>query len=1002
MSSHDAPIPGRGGLADRWPSRWLWGIASSPGLTLLLVVVGVAALLSLGGLAGGGCTVRVEFAGSGDSYRDVLTTCPTSSSAQLLALRWDLLYIACYGLVLTLLCAIGARAYGSGDARQAGTTRWAFGLAGWCVWVAVVLDVLENAFLLRAITLVQEEPGVADGWFAWTTGTATTKFVTLLAPVVAVAVVAVTAVCRVCIAVGHKALGRVKDDDVLWSVWPTAGPDDATISVNYSVPEVEPGSTGVCLSGGGIRAGVFAMGAVQSLAERGALNDVRYLSAVSGGGYFASAYQSLRHLAAKTGPADASTVAGAFSPRSPEENHVRRHGKYIADGARQWAAAVFVVLRNTAMSLALLYGVALVAAGLAAMAYTSTGSWAGRVFPEAGTESPQWGVWTFVAVGLPFGLGLILWVASGLLQPKWRNRVYSYAGCLAAIGIASAVAVVGVPALTAWVSDGTGGAGDATPATGGTGVGVAAVTAVVATVATAWNALTRSSQADGSNSALKSAASLWSKVASAASFAVRFLLTVGVVLAAVALAAIVFAAELNAALWTRRAGGGPWPSIIAAALLVLVYLAFDQTRMSLYPFYKRRLASAFAVQRRPDGTAVEPDYNTLSTLSCYGKPLNHSGTEDTKGMQVLLCAAAHVSGQSMAPSGRRVVPFVFSYDYVGGPTLGYVKTDDLEQLTAGKLHDKVKPKKRLARTYNSDITLLSASAISGSAFASSMGRGSGPFDLLLALSNARLGAWLPNPHYHWQRRNTPTDLPAQEDRRGALPWMRRLGYFAREILGVYSVSDRFIYVTDGGHYENLGLVELLRRRCTLIYCIDASGDHSLAHTLAQAAALAYEELGVEITVEGTLLSRLSATTGTDDNADLKALHQRLTGRAVVAGTFTYAARAGAEGAHGRLIVGKAGLGEDINADPRMFPLLTYAAAHPEFPEDSTADQWFDADQFQSYLTLGRVVGDHMKWDTASVNARPRDRRRRRVASGRLGLRGASRPPAHGRSAPSSG
>lgn len=57
------------------------------------------------------------------------------------------------------------------------------------------------------------------------------------------------------------------------------------------------------------------------------------------------------------------------------------------------------------------------------------------------------------------------------------------------------------------------------------------------------------------------------------------------------------------------------------------------------------------------------------------------------------------------------------------------------------------------------------------------------------------------------------------------------------------LENRPLHVTDGGHYDNLGLVKLLRRRCTLIYCIDASGDAPpAAKTFAEAITLAYEQL----------------------------------------------------------------------------------------------------------------------------------------------------------------
>jgi hypothetical protein len=294
-----------------------------------------------------------------------------------------------------------------------------------------------------------------------------------------------------------------------------------------------------------------------------------------------------------------------------------------------------------------------------------------------------------------------------------------------------------------------------------------------------------------------------------------------------------------------------------------------------------------------------------------------------------------------------VVPFVFSCDAIGSPRLGYLTTSQLEAATAHT-------------SYGSDITLLAAAAISGAAFASSMGRASTPFDKLLAFSNARLGAWLPNPRYHALRQSSigAEALPGLERHRKPFPRLRRLGHYVREIAGVYPVDDRFVYVTDGGHYENLGLVELLRRGCTEIYCVDASGDQSLAHTLAEAAALAYEELGVVITIHGMDLTTLSATEPTEDNVDLRALHNRVARKAVVKGTYTYPRGFGPEGTH-TLVVGKALLGTDLDAAPEIWPLMAYAAVESEFPSDSTADQWFDVDRYQGYLVLGRLVGAQM-------------------------------------------
>jgi hypothetical protein len=63
----------------------------------------------------------------------------------------------------------------------------------------------------------------------------------------------------------------------------------------------------------------------------------------------------------------------------------------------------------------------------------------------------------------------------------------------------------------------------------------------------------------------------------------------------------------------------------------------------------------------------------------------------------------------------------------------------------------------------------------------------------------------------------------RKDWRKLLPRLR-FDYTIKELLGWYNAQDRFVFITDGGHWENLGLVELLRRGCTTILCVDASGD----------------------------------------------------------------------------------------------------------------------------------------------------------------------------------
>ena len=970
---------------------WYETVTKSLLLTALVIVVVGVGLRWLGEQASTGCLLRVELAGSRSVYEAILKdkTCSVDSAAVVSSLGYDVVFIFAYMIGLWLVCMIGARAFVAGAARAT------FKVAAWCAVVAGVFDLAEDGFLKYGLDglLMLAKPKVSPDWaFLWAKGMALVKFVALLPVVAVTAVVVIIVAIRLVTWVFPKASPVSTDEgDVV-----TFGTVTTAWRENYRLP---PGHrpnradlVGVCLSGGGIRAATFSMGAVQSLAHAGILDKARFLTTVSGGGYFGAAHQNLRHLCMTpelpdsneadnpVAPPQPLPVASAFAPGSAEKDHVRRHGKYIADGASQWVGALFVLLRNTVMSLGIVYACLVLAGWGAAYAYRAPKEWGEALFPphvhpaNIETWAPTIGTWAAIAVGVPVALALLTWVISGLSKPEWRRPVQRAAALLAGVGIGVAMVGVVIPELTYWLlttvnAYQTANGVKVQPGsliTTGSGIKIGTFTAIVATATTLWNALAK--HLPQNQSASSSSASTSSKLLSAAGFATRFLLTLAVVIALVALALVVFLAVLHNALVDLRAGSRPWVPIAAAVVLLLLLAFFDQTRMSLHPFYKARLASAFAVQLK-NGVAVQPPYDKLSTLSKYGSPLLADGRTAepaSRGLRLVLCAAAHVSGSEFAPPGRRVVPFVFSSDFIGSPKLGYFPTEALENAV------KRKP-------YASDVTLMAASAISGAAFASSMGRSSGPMDIILALSNARLGAWLPNPRYHDLHRHHPAMLPAQDGYRSALPKVRRLGYFAREVFGAYPADNRFVYVTDGGHYENLGLVELLRRRCKTIYCVDASGDHSLAFALAEAAALANEELGVTIWIDGFDLATMSAKVGDNPNADLSALQQRLSKRSVVHGTFRYPPGMG-EPAEGTLIVGKATLGEDLKVHhpkvntsqllrefrkddlteaPEMFPLKSYAVNQKEFPGDTTADQWFEVDQFQGYLTLGRLVGEQM-------------------------------------------
>jgi hypothetical protein len=155
---------------------------------------------------------------------------------------------------------------------------------------------------------------------------------------------------------------------------------------------------------------------------------------------------------------------------------------------------------------------------------------------------------------------------------------------------------------------------------------------------------------------------------------------------------------------------------------------------------------------------------------------------------VKFAATANITGQDRTPPGRRAAPFI------GGPQTGWVSTAYLENL----VHEPIRR----------DLGVTTARAISGAAFAAAMGSQTRFFEVFLALTNVRLGAWLPNPWFVALKRQHLDDWTIP-----GLPSRRRLILLAREIFGIHPSWARMLLCTDGGHYDNLGLIELLRLRC---------------------------------------------------------------------------------------------------------------------------------------------------------------------------------------------
>jgi hypothetical protein len=218
---------------------------------------------------------------------------------------------------------------------------------------------------------------------------------------------------------------------------------------------------------------------------------------------------------------------------------------------------------------------------------------------------------------------------------------------------------------------------------------------------------------------------------------------------------------------------------------------------------------------------------------------------------------------------------------------------------------------------------------------------------LMTLFNTRLGWWLGNPGTAGERefrRRSPSG--------GVEPILA-------EMFGATDDEHASIYLSDGGHFENLGLYEMVLRRCRCIVVVDASADPRCAlEDLGNAMRKVRIDLGVPIDF-GPDEFRIFAR---DDPAG-RARDPRgaLVGRAFARGVIRYsrvdqpdASRGdGSPNPHvdGTLFYLKPGF---YGEEPK--DVVNYGLSNPAFPHESTADQFFSESQFEAYRTLGDYVG----------------------------------------------
>ncbi|WBS00033.1 patatin-like phospholipase family protein [Pseudoduganella sp. SL102] len=381
------------------------------------------------------------------------------------------------------------------------------------------------------------------------------------------------------------------------------------------------------------------------------------------------------------------------------------------------------------------------------------------------------------------------------------------------------------------------------------------------------------------------------------------------------------------------AADGMSPFVLFAGCLVVAFVVswrVDINKFSLYMMYRLRLVRAYLGASTPKRaahpfTGFDPE-DDLPMPRLLRQWSGDTAVDVVQRPYHLINAAVNlVGGKELGWQNRKAGNFVFSPAFCGFELPAMPGTDDARPQLRGAFRPSVKyaADEAALRDNDAGVKLGTAVAVSGAAASPNMGYHSSlPLAFLMTLFNLRLGRWSPNPIRKdlWRR-------PA--------PY---IGLFSiiSELLGQTDSDARFLYLSDGGHFENLGVYELVRRRCKLIIAVDASADTRYAFDdLGNAVRKCLTDFNVPIDLKPGKIRRLG---------------EGETGACFVAGTVRYS-QADGECEDGVLLYIKPAIAGGENAD-----LLNYSRVNPEFPHQSTADQWFDESQFESYRLLGYQAG----------------------------------------------
>jgi hypothetical protein len=701
---------------------------------------------------------------------------------------------------------------------------------------------------------------------------------------------------------------------------------------------------GLALSGGGIRSASFAIGVIQALRNRFLVEDkpplfdkLVYLSTVSGGGYTGAALSWYQKIFKVFPFGEIDSYAGSKHSTAPGNrilSYIRQHGKYLTPaqlGIASLAGSVLLSVIHSVVAYTLLISLAflllslLITTGvldpLLNLTFINTGSVRELLNTIPDTILPmtedqlkvlphriEFSVIFLVAALAMTGLLLLTvfgYALSSAFQAFFANaycyrvRIQRSLGLLLK-GITTSLFFAAVPLAALLVFGATLDFHDK-GLYSSMGSGLAGILLSIRQ----FRRNTESGNEKRSNPS-------WFTTVLTIVSTLAFILFIF-------LAAYILAEGVHDQLW--GGSGSSWPLYILAVLTIPFFVNINQ--VSPHKMYRDRLMETFLKAPDVDPTAPlcqrggEANTTTLSDIAAsdYWSPYH-----------LINCNIILNNAITPRYRGRLGDSFLLSSLYCGSDATEYA---DTRHFVKGSM------------------TLATAMSISGAAenphaAVSGEGTSTNPFmAFILTFLGLRLGYWAYNP-------STPLH---------ALQKLMRPNYFfpgLRSLLDFGHTEDSLLVeLSDGGHFDNTGLYELVRRRTPVIILSDGGADPDATFDdFGNAIERMRVDFGIsirfhnpEFDLSGILPGSSAAISENCDRLFDEKYH--LSQRGFAIGDIVYPDSGDEKAFVGRFVYIKASLTRDLPGD-----LYAYKLANPSYPNQPTGDQFFDERQFEAYRELG--------------------------------------------------